>query len=396
MTHAGAVAGACALEHGVSEVRVMYDSESAAAISGCQAAAHGESVLAEASAGLQVFFRSLRVNFTQQHVKGHNQNPWNELADVLAKHACRKRLAWSPSDCCFAEAVRSGRVAWYWLSVDPRVGEGGLPSVERLGHASQDNVCPRMLDCAGGMPGVPDGLGQPDRTIGADAQWSALIAAYNVNSLKSAVARHECDELFHQAGLVLVGLQKTRAFRGCKTSTCHYHCFETEDCNGSLGVQLWVHKSRGIAEINGEVLGFGASDARLVHSSCRILAVVLTCGGQCFAVFVGHAETETQEASRKHSFWNELEGVIKKVPRHAFHILLLDANAQLVERGLGYGMHDCSAKGVSAERLFELADRFSLTGSGLRDFLGRRIVSWRSPSGFQTVRDYVVFPTECL
>ena len=59
-------------------------------------------------------------------------------------------------------------------------------------------------------------------------------------------------------------------------------------------------------------------------------------------------------------------------------------------------MHDCSAKGVNAERLFEIAERYSLTGSGLRDFLGRRIVSWHSPNGFQTVRDYVVFPVECL
>ena len=317
--HAGAVAGACAFEHGVSDVLVMYDSEGAAAITGCQAAANVEPVLAEASAGLQVFFKSLRVNYTPFHVKGRNKNPWNELADVLAKHACKQRLVWCPQDFCFAGAVRSGRVAWCWLSVDSRVGEGGLPAVERLETASQDNVCPRVLDCDGGMQGVPEGLGKPDRTVGVDAQWKALIATYNVNSLKSGVVRSECDELFHKSGLVLVGLQETHAFRGSRTATCHYHCFESEDCNGNLGVQLWVHKSRGMAEVNGELIGFGASDALLVHSSCRLLAIVLSCGGQSFAVF-GHAETEAQDACRKHSFWNELEGAIKKVPRRAFHL----------------------------------------------------------------------------
>ena len=395
MLHAGAVAGACAFEMGVLNVAVMYDSESAAAVSSCQAATQGERVLAEAAAGLQVFFKCLGVNYTHHHIKGHSQNPWNELADVLAKKACWMQLSWTPWDFGFATAVRSGRVAWYWLCVDPRVGMGGLPSVEALGHASRCTVQPRVLGCDGGMPGVPAAIGQRSRTVGVDAQWKVQLATYNVNSLKSAVVRQECDTLFHEAGLAIVGLQETRAFRGCKTATRHYHCYEAEDSNGHWGVQLWVHRSLGVVEVNREVLSLDASDVRVVHSSCRILALVLCCSGQCFVVVVGHAETETHEAGSKHSFWNELEGALKKSPKNAFLVLLLDANAHLVEQEGGVWMSDCYARGVNAERLLEVAERFSLEGSGLRDHEGRRLVSWRSPSGFQTVRDYILFPLAC-
>ena len=395
MLHAGAVAGACAFEMGVLNVAVMYDSESAAAVSGCQSATQGERVLAEAAAGLQVFLKCLGVNYTHHHVKGHSQNPWNELADVLAKKACWMQLAWTPWDFGFAAAVRSGNVAWYWLCVDPRVGRGCLPSVEALGQASGCAVQPRAFDGDDGIPGVPAAIGQCSRSVGVDARWKLRLATYNVNSLKSAAVRQECDTLFNEAGLVLVGLQETRAFRGCKTATRHYQCFEAEDSNGHWGVQLWVHRRLGVVDVHGEVMCLGNCDVRVVHSSCRILALVLYCSGQCFVVVVGHAQTETHEAGSKHAFWNELEGALKKSPSNAFLVLLIDANAHLVEHEGGAWMSACHARGVNAERLFELAERFSLEGSGLRDSEGRRLVSWRSPSGFQTVRDYILFPRMC-
>eukprot|EP00438_Fugacium_kawagutii_P026552 Skav203810 [mRNA] locus=scaffold1236:317608:322820:- [translate_table: standard] len=189
-----------------------------------------------------------------QEVRGHRGDPWNDLADGLARHAACNQGSVGTAECLPLHelAVSELDCGWMWLQKD----QGLAPAFPRSFGGQLWQVGPSTRRLSTHPPSVlpspscrPTGAGPP-------ALIELKVASINVlfldnplsqSSRRRARSGHTAriDTQCHQAGLHFVGLQETRTPSG-RTSTEHYMVFSSgcdDRHTAILGCELWVHRS---------------------------------------------------------------------------------------------------------------------------------------------------------
>ena len=91
------------------------------------------------------------------------------------------------------------------------------------------------------------------------------------------------------------------------------------------------------------------------------------------------------------AWWNNLQSLLRQLPRKYQPFLLLDANARLTPGSSGCIAEEHCAN-VPARLMQHLLQTQQLCASGKADSLGRTLVSWQSPTGHSACLDYLLIP----
>ena len=215
------------------------------------------------------------------------------------------------------------------------------------------------------------------------------IVTYNTLSAKAEVQKQLLDHHFHKHAVGLIGIQEARPERPGRSQTEHYHVVSSPGEDGTLGCQIWLHKSLQLAHGHQENT-WQARSIAIVCSEPRMLAIIVKISGQKFYIVSGHSPHGASGTDAIRRFWQNLDRVLRQAPNSCLPIVLLNANA----RFQSWAEEPCSqaAQGMAAECMCKLAEEHELAVSGLKDTQHRPIVTWTSPQGKDTCLDYVLLP----
>ena len=266
-----------------------------------------------------------------QHVRGHSQHPWNELADALAKYA----IAQDVGTCQVA-----GLAAWI---LDR--------SVEHLwlivAAAREPHLWPHhRYDAFVNVGGVH--LGQqehPARYFGesfplvqapkASAQWRSMkVVTLNVQTLESKAPSEAGDfagrvaylrAQFADIGAAIVGLQETRSPQSSAVLSDSFLRLSS-GCSdsGQLGVEIWFARSS-----KSSAPTFSLDDLIVVHRDSRTLCVKVRSAHLQALVVNVHAPT-AQSAERE-AWWGNLRRILASTCSGQQVLLLGDFNVRFAQ-----------------------------------------------------------------
>ena len=331
---------------------------------------------------------------TAQEVRAHCDDPWNELADRLAKWTVANskeigQVAWLP---IHALACSASDRAWGWLSTAPEPFQTTLPKLH-----------------GGGVWQPPPS----DHVITTKTKDSFdtcnmnsvhfQVATYNALALDAAEEFQRLpgprsirvDRQFHDHKVAFVGMQETRTAEG-QRCTDHYRIFSSgfSQCGRARhhGCELWVHRSLPIGRLE-DGTAVTASDLTftVLASDPRYLLVRLQGPLQVYFL-VAHAPClcADRPLDLVQTWWQNLEQVLSKVPTQALLLCCIDANAPLADKTTKY---------------FDIHQAEAVNGPGhvFQDFLTTQALyvpssfswhvgpgaTWRHPNGQLLRRDYV-------
>eukprot|EP00435_Cladocopium_sp_Y103_P032440 s283_g8.t1 len=334
------------------------------------------------------------------HVRAHTGEPWNELADCLAKHAAvhpelvEDSLVWTSwlDDSDLMHAIQ-----WIWFLYATSNQASAYPPM--TGHLLQHRLCvPRNASEPENPIDSPACVPSAKRVITLDfkcASMNVLTLGQNVGNGHSSVTRQRLlQQQLSDCGLHVVGLQETRHKYLLDKSNAHFHMIgHPADSNGCEGVQIWITKTLPLFA-DGPLLQ--AKHITIVDSQPNWLIVKLhTAEWQC--VFVNaHAPHSGHDPTTVSAFWSILSSKIRALERTWPIFFLGDANAHLGDKiSTAVGCLHSTKENVSGQHFHNwllehglwLPATFATTHpSDVHD-------TYVSPDGAHTARlDYIAIP----
>ena len=203
------------------------------------------------------------------HVKAHEGNPFNELADCLAKRAAGDVVAPLPDDVSSLLACR-GSVTWEWLH--------GLPPAARVAYPPLCDGCFAAFDEARSSVEPcnlikGDALDVDESACRTDVTACVSFGSFNVCTLgdsgsrskfaagRPALIRRQVREL----GVNLLGVQEARSAAGARVVDGYVVLASVAD-RGTLGCELWADTGSPYASFDGKDYCFRQSDYCFRHN----------------------------------------------------------------------------------------------------------------------------------
>ena len=292
-------------------------------------------------------------------VRAHCGDPWNELADTIAKHvvAHRTEIGIAPWKTLNLLALSPSAQKWEWLRVQPGSYSKTLPvlhgsavwqpapSSKRIGVEAQNGkfeASEVQISC---RVATYNGL-----ALGDDEQSSSISGGRSVR----------LDSQFHKHKIALAGIQESRTSPGARC-TDNYKIFSSgfQQCGRSrhFGCEIWLHKTLPLCKTkDGKVVRLADCKITITNSEPRILIARLE-GPIDLYVAVAHAPCVTVERSIEQvkQWWASLANTLADMSNGNM-VVLIDANAPLAEDATNFfGQHH--------------AERMNQQGFEFQDFL---------------------------
>ena len=325
------------------------------------------------------------------HVKAHQGQPWNEMADSIAKAVWK---GWTPPvifQFRSKHLLQHQLAAWAWLEVAPT---DELPDLRTIlknerPEANQGQV-DSTLEFTGG-------------DVTQDPQKANLIfATVNVRTLdygsgEGHNASWKVVELLRQfsdKGIHIIGVQESRSRASACVTMGPFVRLISAGKQGQAGVELWL---------NVEELGriFGATiqaekDLCAWHSDSRILAVRCSLGSVVFDIIVLYAPQQGREAWEVAAWWGELEAVMEKRDINVPVVCLGDFNARLGSiTSAGCDDHAWDVEDEAGSRLRLFAERWGLLiPSTFAQYHDGPTATFISPLGHSSRIDFILISNE--
>ena len=262
-----------------------------------------------------------------EHIYGHNNDPWNEAVDTLAKNEAQRSY--------FLPRIEVDLTKWgavipfLWMIVGERFG------------------CPTF--CGEGFdvhaPDRPDCLIPGDQLAPADTPLSAAVAS-SVSSIDFRIsfasgnvstlgvgARGLAGKLdylkdqFKSFHLNFLGVQEARTKEGTLSAQDILRFCSGADSK-NLGVELWCNLAQPFAFGNNQPHFFQASDFVVLHRDPRRLLVVVQNALWHAHILVGHAPHSGYALAERATWWDETAAIVDShnVEQRPLFVLI-DANA---------------------------------------------------------------------
>ena len=272
------------------------------------------------------------------HIKAHRGHWWNEVADVLAKHAVTHSDMVQNSELLYVllENEPSMRAMdWIWALEQMETAHPAMPLL-------LDNHLYHFRQPVTDIPPFENHFGTtPNSKTQSHHQTKVTltfkIATFNVLTLDSkkdktigtgTSGRHlTLLQQCHEHGLHMVGVQETRAFRVTNKNNPHYHVIHSPcRSDGHYGIQIWLHRT---LTFDGNERPFRDEDYRIVWSTPNVLAIKMTHPSLHCIVIAARGPTSDKPIEDLQEFWHGISThVLQKFPQWKV-ILLCDANAHL-------------------------------------------------------------------
>ena len=273
-----------------------------------------------------------------EHVKGHSNHPWNDLADAIAGNAiATSQVTFDIAQLlhmCTFDASDTNTIQWLWLYERSIRGEYDAPPLCGLSW---------RLNCAAPLAQVPQGHDHPFVLRRAHRQTAK--AATGPITLRCATAnvmtlypeqRHSSSHFgaraeylakqFHEQGIHCVGIQESRSQRQGHDLFGAFHVLSSAaTARGTGGVQFWftrqLHSAHGIVH-------FGHEHFRIIHGDDRRLIVRLQHPALKLLFIILHAPCDDDLQSVT-SWWQDTSRCIPSSLSSWTWIVLCDSNSRL-------------------------------------------------------------------
>eukprot|EP00438_Fugacium_kawagutii_P032544 Skav202162 [mRNA] locus=scaffold970:353126:358553:- [translate_table: standard] len=274
---------------------------------------------------------------TMVPVEGHSGDPWNELADALARWAVHSRGPLGS----FADPILHELAGldvdrrWLWFQHAPDSLKACLPPLHK-GQFMQFTPNAEVLHLPDEQPSQES---HPLLSVECSVVTANVLALDLRNDVEvgrnTAVRTSRLDQQWHAAGFAIAGLQETRTAAGCYQSPHYaiyaYGCDHTS--TRALGCEIWIHKSIPVAWLpHGEALTWDKATIVTVATDPRRLVLHLQWPAfRCFvasfhAPYVGAAHTHLEVQQ----WWADTEQLLAQF-NEACTIVCVDANAAIQE-----------------------------------------------------------------
>ena len=355
---------------------IFYDCTSAGDIAtDCAAPAQANALAMACSAIRHLLFLQRRLP-AFGHIKSHEGQPLNELADSLAKLATKQqRTGTVPPELHWS--AEEGVLPWLWVAA-------GLQR-----EVPRPDAAGRLSDCA--APTVPNSTLTLDDLLpharpaeAAHIRFHLRVATYNALTVATQLQKESLSSQFSARRIQLIGLQETRSELRGRHRIGAYHVVASPACKGEGGCQVWFAAGRAVGKVGPEEVFWDPASFTVLVEDAQLLLVSARAGGSLFAIIAGHAPTNKAPGHVKERWWEQLDQALRRIPRQALPILCIDANARLAKAP---APHPDNAH-FFRERL--AAHHFVATPAMATD--GQELVSWISPSGLTACIDYICVP----
>ncbi|CAE7241226.1 Pol [Symbiodinium sp. CCMP2592] len=240
---------------------------------------------AERTHQFELFLKELPQTWIEYgHVKGHSGDPWNEMADALAKAAAKGDHYLPGPSIEVIQAFQANSLAWLAtaasaLKTGALKGRGG---VQRVGSA---NI---------------QGIGGLHRYI---------------------------EDQFHAEGLQIAMLQETKGASGlCRGP--HYLRLSSES-QGHWGTAIWLHRQKGAIKFNGKPVVVDEANIELLFEGPRLLAIqIIVESGIKIAVLAGHCP-HAGRVDERDAFLNDLKLTLARCRQAQVVVFGVDLNGRL-------------------------------------------------------------------
>ena len=337
---------------------------------------------------------------TIDEIRGHTSDPWNDLADALAKHTVQHGIQSETVDVGALHAMASSvtDLGWAWLQDEPLLQQSFPPLFD--GQVVQVGPSFRRAQ-------LPEKITQPSQPL----KISGKIVTANVLSLETARTQRQVGRLgghrtvrlasqWHKDKIHVVGVQEARTPAG-RLLTDHYLILSS-GCDTSStaqhGCELWIHRKLSFFSAPG--LDFCLADGKIViqHADPRRLCVRVATPAADISFIVLHAPclrhlnngTRPIEAVRE--WWEETVNILRKFPTDDLTFVMIDANAPLASKTTDlFSSHDAEPTNEVGS-IFEafLEDMDFLAPSTFGFWHTGPSTTWTHSSGQRLRRDYVL------
>ena len=334
------------------------------------------------------------------HVKGHSNDPWNDLADALAHHAIQSdRYTFDACSCLAAatfDALDFVTVQWLWLY-----------ELSLRGHPDAPVLCNRWwkFNAAAPITAQPTAElhpfelhNQPAHVAPEqDAVISLRLATANVLTLYPAVSQsaifwsaraEDLARQFHRSGVNCIGIQESRCRRHGHDLFEGFHILSAEATDrGHGGVQLWFSR---IVRTPKEEIHFAHDHFRIIHGDDRRLIVSLQHPQLCLLLIVLHAPCDDDESVLR-TWWKQTSSFIPSSFASWSWLVLTDANSRVgTVRSQAVGPEGAELENLRGSLFHEwlqqhnlwLPQTFDATHTGPH-------VTWKHPSQGHGRIDYI-------
>lgn len=343
---------------------------------------------------VHVLGQSMPPGIQVEEVRAHAGDPWNELADAVAKRVVQTgcQVGTASWKVIHQIATSTSTKKWEWLRSESPSFKQTMPVLHGDAIWQPTHSAKRV--------GVM--LERDDSSI-TQASFSMKVATYNGLALneeeqpnKASGARTvRLDKQFHQGKVALVGIQEARTPEGQRVSD-HYRIYSSgfQTCGRSkhFGCELWIHKSLPICVLeNGQRISLNDCKVTVVAQEPRILVANFE-GPLCFTVVVAHAPCVSAERpiAFVKQWWESFADSVSRC-HSANVVVLIDANAPLADKETQYfGMYQAermNQQGVEFQQFLCAAGLYAPSTFPTHDGPS---TTWRHPRGEQLRRDYVL------
>lgn len=257
-----------------------------------------------------------------QHVHGHANDPWNDLADFLAKRV-RTEGYYLPRQPVSLTKWKP-LIPFMWMLFSKH---SGLPKLTLQGFDATAPALPPEL------PVEVDECKPPkQRTI----KYTLSLATANVQSLLSR-AEHGSGyagktqylrEQFKAHGLQVLGIQEARTPQLCGTQDQVLRIISGHQ-KGQYGVELWIDLERPYAYVDGRPTFFAKHHFVVLHAEPRLLIVRAQAEHLAATFVVAHAPHSGYTRADREAWWQTLSEQLTNCNTAVEENLyvLIDANA---------------------------------------------------------------------
>ncbi len=270
------------------------------------------------------------------HVRSHQGNPGNEMADAMAKAAALGRFnqrsvsTWRN----YIMITRDVDIKWLWTLWKPEWKEYWNGS--ELWLPPRPNTMPDVSHCFGFDDSVTEEQVIPSSTFCCNvATANVLTLMPNAKTasqmgLQGKARTESIMQMAHLAQLHIVGLQETRMRKIPKAVTKNYFVFGgAASQRGHYGTQLWF--SRTLALDEGQQCFFEKQHFRILSQGERVLMVRVWSPWFKAIVVCAHAPHSQCDNEERKKWWEALKAATPAKYKQWAHILLIDANGRVGE-----------------------------------------------------------------
>eukprot|EP00435_Cladocopium_sp_Y103_P072728 s332_g41.t1 len=286
-------------------------------------------------------------------VRGHTQDPWNELADQLAKHALKLQQfhGLAPVSMLRSIVTLPDDLKWAWLSNMPASFSCALP------HAYEGTVWQPATATHNFMQTACDSKPVPEETC-IDFKLASLNALSIVDNKACDHNSARClrlDQQFHNAGYAFLCMQETRTAEGQRV-TDHYKILasgkEQRGRAHHYGCEIWINKILPICTgSDGAKLYLKDFKVTVLHASPRCLIARLN-GPIPVTIVSAHApcDSSARNMDEIRQWWSDFDKLIDSIGEDELLICGIDAKAPI--SGLQcahFGTHDLETSTQTGE-----------------------------------------------